>query len=68
MDEPTTRVVVHVTDDMREFLERLAVSQHFEKRAITKAIRFCIRQEMKHGFVRGLVSEKQTPAKIDFNL
>ena len=47
MDEKTTRIALQVPDDMMRFLERLAARQRLDTRTITKAIRFCIREEMK---------------------
>ena len=46
MDEATTRVVLQIPDDMMRFLDRLAARQGFKTRALTKAIRFCIREEI----------------------
>lgn len=50
MDENLTRIVVQMPEDMVRFLERLAARQNFKTRS--KAIRFCIRGEMKETKVR----------------
>ena len=47
MDEKTVRVVLQVPEDMMRFLERLAARRQLNTRAVTKAIRFCIQEEMK---------------------
>lgn len=50
MDEITVRIVVQIPENMVEFLERLATRRGLKSRA--KAIRFCIREEMKRSEIQ----------------
>jgi hypothetical protein len=52
MDEKTVRVALQIPEDMIGFLERLASREGFEARKTGRAIRWCIREEMKREYDR----------------
>ena len=52
MDEKTVRIALQIPEDMLRFLERLARREGFEARKTGRAIRWCIREEMKRQYER----------------
>jgi hypothetical protein len=74
VDEKTVRVALQIPEDMIGFLERLSRRQGFEARKTGRAIRWCIREEMKREYdkaeeelLREMVEEGDPPADIDKN-